>query len=181
MCVIDVVGIPIMTISCLIKDDQYALLLAVPDRFAAVTEAATRSTFFRDGMSPEQLASTRRIVEISGATAVAAAGNSHQLLSVAFVDGRLAGFVICTRHHDIGHELDWLMVHPDFHGTDVAAALMKHGMGWLGLDLPMWLTVIAYNERAQRFYRRFGFEVDHHTPMVHVVPHVIMRRPGGQG
>ena len=61
----------------------------------------------------------------------------------------------------------------------VAASLMEHGMRWLGLEQPMWLTVIAFNERAQRFYRRFGFEVDPGTPMTHVVPHVIMRRPVG--
>jgi ribosomal protein S18 acetylase RimI-like enzyme len=98
------------------------------------------------------------------------------LFSAAFVDERLAGFVICTRHADKGHELDWLMVHPDFHGSAVAASLMEQGMRWLGLEQSMWLTVIAYNERAQRFYRRFGFEVDPGTPMDHVVPHVIMRR-----
>jgi len=162
-----------------IRDNLDATRLLEAGDIAALTEAATRSTFFRDGLTPDQIASNRRIVEISGPTALAAVESAHQLFSAAFVEGRLAGFVICTRHVDKGHELDWLMVHPDFHGSAVAASLMEHGMRWLGLEQPMWLTVIAYNERAQRFYRRFGFEVDHETPMTHVVPHVIMRRAVG--
>ncbi len=162
-----------------IRDNQDALCLLETGDIAAVTEAATRSTFFRDGLTADQVASNRRIVEISEPTALAAVESAHQLFSAAFIDQRMAGFVICTRHADKGHELDWLMVHPDFHGSAVAARLMEHGMRWLGLDQPMWLTVIAFNERAQRFYRRFGFEVDHGTPMTHVVPHVIMRRPVG--
>lgn len=160
-----------------IRENLDATRLLEAGDVAAVTEAATRATFFRDGLTPEQVASNRRIVEISEPTALAAAESAHQLFSAAFVEERLAGFVICTRHADKGHELDWLMVHPDFHGSAVAASLMEHGMRWLGLDQPMWLTVIAYNERAQRFYRRFGFEVDPGMPMDHVVPHVIMRRP----
>ena len=162
-----------------IRDNLDALRLLEARDIAAITEAATRSTFFRDGLTPDQIASNRRIVEISWPTALAAVESAHQLFSAAFVDERLAGFVICTRHPDKGHELDWLMVHPDFHGSAVAASLMDHGMRWLGFDQTMWLTVIAFNERAQRFYRRFGFEVDHETPMTHVVPHVIMRRAVG--
>ena len=160
-----------------IRDNQDALRSLEAGAIAAVTEAATRSTFFRDGLTADQVASNRRIVEISEPTALAAVESAHRLFSAAFIDKRLAGFVICTRHADKGHELDWLMVHPDFHGSAVAARLMEHGMRWLGLEQSMWLTVIAFNERAQRFYRRFGFEVDHGTPMTHVVPHVIMRRP----
>jgi ribosomal protein S18 acetylase RimI-like enzyme len=68
------------------------------------------------------------------------------------------------------------MVHPDFHGTDVAASLMRHGIDWLGETNPIWLNVIRHNERAIRFYRRFGFEVDPNAKTAHIVPHVIMRR-----
>ena len=68
------------------------------------------------------------------------------------------------------------MVHPDFHGTDVAASLMHHGIEWLGATNPIWLNVIRHNERAIRFYRRFGFEIDPAAKTAHIVPHVIMRR-----
>ena len=50
-------------------------------------------------------------------------------------------------------------------------------MNWLGLDRPMWLNVIQHNERAIRFYRKHGFEVDHQAVIERPVPHFIMRRP----
>ena len=70
------------------------------------------------------------------------------------------------------------MVHPDFHGTGVAIALMEAGIAWLGDDRPLWLNVIRDNGRAIGFYRKFGFEVDPEARTGHVVPHVIMRRRG---
>jgi ribosomal protein S18 acetylase RimI-like enzyme len=54
---------------------------------------------------------------------------------------------------------------------------MRHGIGWLGATNPIWLNVIRHNERAIRFYRRFGFEIDPAAKTAHIVPHVIMRRP----
>lgn len=143
----------------------------------ALTQAATDSTFHRDDLSPEQLARNRQIVAISGPTAEAAARNQDQHLSAAFVDGRLAGFVISTRHGPDDHELDWLMVHPAHHGSAVSRALMEDGMAWLGLDRPMWLTVIRFNARAIGFYRRFGFEIDLDAPTTGVHANWIMRRP----
>ena len=57
---------------------------------------------------------------------------------------------------------------------------MEAGIGWLGADRPLWLNVIRHNERAIRFYRRFGFEIDPQAVTDHVVPHAIMRRaPAG--
>lgn len=143
-----------------------------------VTRAATGSTFFRDDLTPEQLERNRHIVAISGETARAAAANDHQHFAAAFVDGALAGFVIATRHGPDDHELDWLMVSPEHHGGAVAPALMAHGMAWLGPERPMWLTVIRFNERAIRFYRRFGFEIDSDAPITGVHANWIMRRPG---
>jgi ribosomal protein S18 acetylase RimI-like enzyme len=144
----------------------------------AVTRAATGSTFFRDDLTPEQLERNRHIVAISGETARAAAANDHQNFAAAFVDGALAGFVIATRQGPDDHELDWLMVSPEHHGSAVAPALMAQGMAWLGAERPIWLTVIRFNERAIRFYRRFGFEIDPDAPITGVHANWIMRRPG---
>ena len=149
-----------------------------PEDIVAVTRAATGSTFYRDDLTPEQLERNRHIVAISGETARAAAANDHQHFAAAFVDGALAGFVIATRHGPGDHELDWLMVGPDHHGGPVAPALMSHGMAWLGPERPMWLTVIRFNERAIRFYRRFGFEIDPGAPITGVHANWSMRRPG---
>lgn len=148
-----------------------------PADFTALTEAATASTFYRDGLSPEQIAANRRIVEISATVCLAAAGAAHQRLVAAMADGALAGYVVATRHGEHDLELDWMMVHPRHHGAGVARALMIEGLRWLGPDQAIWLNVIRHNTRAIGFYRKFGFEIDPASPAPHVVPHWIMRRP----
>lgn len=145
----------------------------------ALTAAATDATFYREGLSDEQLAHNRRIVAISGSTALAAAAAAHQHLVVAHVGGELAGYVISTIHAADDRELDWLMVHPRFHGTGVSPALMEAGMEWLGLERPMWLNVIRYNKRAIAFYRRFGFAIDPGPAPPRPIPNLVMRRPPG--
>ena len=144
---------------------------------ARLTEAATGATFYRDDLTAEQVAANRHVVAISGPTALAAARNAHQYLAAAFVGDRFAGYVISTRHAQDDLELDWLMVHPDYHGAGVAAALMEEGMRWLGQDEKMWLNVIRHNHRAIRFYRRFGFEIDPTVDTKRTMPNWVMRRP----
>jgi len=157
--------------------DRAALARIDADDVVALTRAATDATFYREGLTPDQLAHNRRIVEISGPTAVAAAESTDQHLVAAFVDAAFAGFLIATVHGPGNHELDWLMVHPDFHGSEVSRALMLAGMDWLGTERPMWLNVIQYNERAIRFYRRFGFDVAGPGAAERAIPQFIMRRP----
>ena len=129
-----------------------------------------------DGLSPEQLDANQRIVRISADTALAAVRNENQLFSAAFMDGAFAGYMIATIHAPDDRELDWMMVDPDFHGSSVSRALMEAGVEWLGSGRPMWLNVIQHNERAIRFYRKYGFEVDADAKTGHAIPHFIMRR-----
>ena len=159
--------------------DRQAADRAGADAITALTEAATRATFYREDLTGEQIASNRRIVAISAATCLAAVSNDHQRFAAAFVGDVFAGYVIATVHAPDSLELDWMMVHPDFHGTSVAGALMEAGIGWLGEDRPLWLNVIRHNERAIRFYRKFGFEIDPAAVTDHVIPHAIMRRVPG--
>jgi len=159
--------------------DDAALERAGSDAITHLTEAATSVAFYREGLSDEQLAANRRIVAISAPSCAAAAVNIDQCFAGAFVGEALAGFVIATRHAPDDLELDWLMVHPEHHGSGVAGMLMEAGIAWLGADQPLWLNVIAYNERAIRFYRKFGFEIDPGARTSHAVPHAIMRRPPG--
>ena len=160
----------------LIFQDAEALARLDAEAIRALTEAATKATFHRDELTAEQIAANRRVVEISAPTCIAAASADRQMLAAAIVDGRFAGFVVATAHSPDDRELDWLMVEPTYHGSNVAAGLMQAGMNWLGTDRPMWLNVISYNDRAIRFYRRFGFEIDAASPIDRTVPHVIMRR-----
>ena len=125
------------------------------------------------------MAANRRIVAISAGTALGAIASPDRHFAAAFVGDAFAGYVIATLHAPDDRELDWMMVHPDFHGRGVAAALMEAGIAWLGADRPMWLNVIRHNERAIRFYRKYGFEIDPDARTDHVVPHAIMRRAPG--
>lgn len=164
------------TLDMVVRTDREALRTLAPGDIRHLTEAATGATFYSVDLTKEQRAANRRVVDISEPTAIAAGDNGHQHLAAAFVDGTLAGYVIATRHGPDNDELDWLMVHPDYHGTNVADGLMRAGIAWLGADRPMWLNVIRHNTRAIRFYERFGFKIDPSATTSHVVPHVIMRR-----
>ncbi len=154
---------------------QAALSRAGTDGIRKLTEAATATSFDLAELDEGQRAANRRIVEMSGDIARAAASSPMQRLAVAFVDTALAGFVIATVHGEDDRELDWLMVDPAFHGSGVAGRLMAAGMDWLGRDRPIWLSVLRDNRRAIRFYEKCGFSVDPAATTTHAVPHWIMR------
>jgi ribosomal protein S18 acetylase RimI-like enzyme len=143
---------------------------------AALTVAAVGSTYVADWMGPEEHAAIARVVDLAGPSCRAAAASPDQYFAASFLDGVFSGYVIATLHAEDDRELDWLMVHPDFHGAGVAAALMEVGMSWLGTDRPMWLNVVRHNGRAIRFYRRFGFEIDPATDLDRAIPVHVMRR-----
>ncbi len=142
----------------------------------SLTRAATDATFYGIPLTEEQIAANRRPTAISTEQCNDAARSADRYFAAAFLDGRFAGYVISTCHAPDSRELDWLMVHPDFHGTPISAALMDAGMTWLGCDKPMWLNVLQHNRRAIHFYERFGFVIDPDARTAHLVPHYIMRR-----
>ena len=158
-------------------EDMAALARLAPGEIAHLTDAATAATFYGAPLSDEQIGANTRIITISTASCEAAAVNPHQAFIAAFDGERCAGYVISTRHAENDRELDWLMIHPDFHGTPVSRLLIERGIDWLGADQPMWLNVIAFNHRAIRFYEKYGFTIDPDARTHHLVPHVIMRRP----
>lgn len=149
------------------------------DGVRRLTAAATAATFLHEGLQPHERADVQRVIDISGGCCEQASRSPTQHFAAGFAGDVAAGYVIATRHAAGDHELDWLMIHPAFHGTRVSADLMRRGMDWLGVDRPMWLNVLRHNARAIRFYRRFGFEIDPETPTPHLVPHWVMRRPAG--
>jgi ribosomal protein S18 acetylase RimI-like enzyme len=156
--------------------DEEALRASKIESFEELTRRATAATYLADGLTTDELGLIERVVRISGDSVTIAAHNRHQHLVTATSAGKLAGFVIATIHDENRRELDWLMVDPEFHGGGVASPLMRAGMAWLGEDGPMWLNVVRHNERAIRFYRKHGFEIDSDADCPHVMPHWIMRR-----
>ncbi|MFN3387508.1 MAG: GNAT family N-acetyltransferase [Allosphingosinicella sp.] len=162
-----------------VRRNEEALAVIDGEAVAALTEAATAATFYVPGLTPTQIEANRRIPPLAAQVYRQAGTSGAQHLAIAFRDDRPLGFVIATRHGPGDHELDWLMVHPDAHGSGLSAMLMREGMGWLGTEAPMWLTVLRHNDRAIAFYRRFGFEIDRAAVLDRPVPSWIMRRPPG--
>ena len=148
----------------------------VQEEITGLTRRATDSTFYNGQLDESQIAANKRIVEIAYDCCLKAHQNDHQMVKGAWHDGLLAGFVISTLHGPQDRELDWLMVDPAFHGKGIADQLMRAGLGWLDPGEPIWLNVIAFNQRAIGFYRRYGFEIDESAETGHTVPHEIMRR-----
>ncbi|OBK51725.1 GNAT family acetyltransferase [Mycobacterium sp. 1081908.1] len=77
-------------------------------------------------------------------------------------DGRILGYAMVIRDAgDDAAELSKIYVLPDQHGTGASAALMDLAVAtaqqW-GVRR-LWLGVNQANQRAQRFYRKHGFEV----------------------
>ncbi|MDR2565145.1 MAG: GNAT family N-acetyltransferase [Bifidobacteriaceae bacterium] len=75
---------------------------------------------------------------------------------VAEVDGRIAGFVHAVKHDSREAELLGLYLDPPAFGIGVGAELMSAAVDWIG-PLPARLEVAPYNQRAIRFYHRYGF------------------------
>ena len=156
--------------------NERALEQSTPEQITELTRSATGATYYADGLSLDESAFIDRVVRISAESVTAAARNAHQHLVTAMSDAALAGFVIATVHSEDSRELDWLMVDPQHHGGGIAPPLMRAAMAWLGEDRPMWLNVVKHNERAIRFYRQHGFEIDPEAVCGHPMPHWIMRR-----
>lgn len=91
----------------------------------------------------------------------------------ARVSGRIIGYAMLVRgigaDPDVAAavsptdavELSKMYVLPNHHGTGAADALIRAGIAWAterGAPA-VWLGVNRNNERAQRFYRKHGFEV----------------------
>jgi ribosomal protein S18 acetylase RimI-like enzyme len=156
--------------------DQNALAATNAEAIVELTRRATEATYCADSLKPDDLAFIDRVVRISADSVASAARNANQHLLSIMSEGDLAGFVIATVHSEDSRELDWLMVDPRFHGKGIADRLMRPAMAWLGEDRPMWLNVVRHNERAIRFYRKHGFEIDPEAVCPHAMPHWIMRR-----
>lgn len=73
-----------------------------------------------------------------------------------------------------------LYVEKSWHGAGVAAELMQKVIDWFDPAKPIQLGVVAYNERAKAFYRKWGFKEvpNSETLFADKIPEVMMIRPG---
>lgn len=71
-------------------------------------------------------------------------------------EGRLVGF-IDGRKGEV-NELTGLYIDKSEYGKGLAQELCKGLLEWLGDEKDIQLTVVDYNDRAQKFYNKMGFE-----------------------
>ncbi|MEO8691817.1 MAG: GNAT family N-acetyltransferase [Candidatus Saccharimonas sp.] len=73
-----------------------------------------------------------------------------------------------------------LYVDKDFHGRGVGSALMKKVVEYFNSTKPIELSVASYNDRAQAFYRKWGFEEipDSESMFADMIPEIKMLRKG---
>lgn len=71
-----------------------------------------------------------------------------------------------------------LYVDEDWQGKGVAGMLMERALSWLDASRPIELGVVKYNERAQAFYIKWGFEIvpDSDTLFDELIPEIKMVR-----
>lgn len=86
--------------------------------------------------------------------------DEDRVVLTATAEGRIVGYAMLIRGSS-GVELSKMYVMAGHHGTGVAAALMQSGIAWAartGAE-SVWLGVNQKNDRAQRFYRKHGFDI----------------------
>lgn len=76
------------------------------------------------------------------------------------VDNRVVGFSCFGTSADDAkaNEVIALYLLAEFHGKQLGYALLKHTVALFGNRRPIILWVLKGNDRAIRFYQRFGFE-----------------------
>lgn len=89
----------------------------------------------------------------------------HRVVLVAVDGNRIVGYAMLIRGRapelSTRVELSKMYVLESHHRSGAAAQLMQSGIAWAADSgaASVWLGVNRKNERAQRFYRKHGFEV----------------------
>jgi GNAT superfamily N-acetyltransferase len=98
------------------------------------------------------------------------------------MDGTIIGCTTPYRDKDGVQHVGSLYVAQEWHGKGVGAALMQKAIEWSDPTKPMVLGVVAYNDRAKNFYKKWGFTVVPHSRELfdNKIPEVMMERKGDQ-
>lgn len=76
---------------------------------------------------------------------------------VAKIDGKVVGFVDPSVE-DGKRRIGAIYVAPEAQGSGIGSKLIQQALNWHGRDEDIYLEVVAYNDNAINFYKKFGFE-----------------------
>lgn len=71
-------------------------------------------------------------------------------------DGRVVGFMHCTKK-EAYNELEGIYLLDEVKGAGVGGELMEEFLGWSDARKPCHLSVLAFNDSALGFYKKYGF------------------------
>ncbi|MCA9309376.1 GNAT family N-acetyltransferase [Candidatus Dojkabacteria bacterium] len=80
---------------------------------------------------------------------------------VGLIDSVVRGFVVASIGDDGKKCINSLYVKPGYQGKGLGADLMQKAIDWLDEGGDIYLEVAAHNQRAIKFYERFGFKLTH--------------------
>lgn len=124
----------------------------------------------KEQLSPEKVAARReRLANPNGARWVA-----------KDKEGNVIGAATPYRDDEGVQHVGSLYVDKRWHGKGVGGALMQKIIAWSDPTKPIELGVVAYNERAKGFYKKWGFEEipNSSTLFDNKIPEVKMVRKG---
>lgn len=84
-------------------------------------------------------------------------GNPEHLHQVAVVEDRVVGLLHIFKKEHMYH-LAALYIDKAYYGTGLAQRFMESAMQWAAPTTPIDLEVATYNDRAIRFYEKYGFK-----------------------
>lgn len=95
--------------------------------------------------------------------------------------GKIIGSTTPFIYDDGRQDVGSLYVKKEWRGQGVATVLMQKVIDWFNPAKPIELGVVAYNERAKSFYRKWGFEEVPGSELLFddKIPEIKMIRKGG--
>jgi len=93
-------------------------------------------------------------------------------------NGTVIGLATPYRDDEGNQHVGSLYVAKEWHGKGVSQALMQNIIDWFDDTKPIVLGVVAYNDRAKAFYRKWGFREVPGSEMVYdnLIPEIMMSR-----
>lgn len=139
---------------------------------AGVTKAFIERRF-EDALNPEN-----RQQRIQRLTEGKSSGNFNAWIARG-ADGTIVGAATPFITPEGIQRVGSLYVDTAYHGTGLGSELMQRVVDWFDPAKPIQLEVITYNDRAQAFYRKWGFEPvpDTQQFFAEIMPEITMIRP----